>query len=65
MSNYRQLLLLCVKALSTYDYNLYGIDDHLENFLHSSDCNVCVVNRLHHIAYILLVVWSCTLMSVV
>ena len=30
MSNCRQLLLLCVKALSTYDPSLSGVDHHLE-----------------------------------
>ena len=40
MSNYRQLLLLCVKALSTFNPELTGVDNHLESFLQSPESNV-------------------------
>ncbi|XP_064382456.1 cilia- and flagella-associated protein 99-like isoform X1 [Halichondria panicea] len=35
MSDYRRLLLLCVKALSTFDPQLTGVDNHLDVFLTS------------------------------
>ena len=44
MSNYRQLLLLSSKALSTYDPESSGVDTHLENFLHMPECNVSLMH---------------------
>ena len=40
MSDYRQLLLLCVKALSTFDHALSGVDNHLDSFLQLPQCKV-------------------------
>lgn len=40
MSNYRQLLLLSTKALSTYDPESSGVDNHLEKFLQLPECSV-------------------------
>ena len=53
MSNYRQLLLLSSKVLSTYDPDSNGVDTHLENFLQlpessvSSSTCVCAHARRH------------------
>lgn len=40
MSTNQKMLLLCSKALSSYQPDLKGIDEHAECFLESNDCLV-------------------------
>ena len=47
MSNYRQLLLLSSKVLSTYDPESNGVDTHLENFLQLPECSVSIHTHTH------------------
>lgn len=47
MSNYRQLLLLSSKVLSTYDPESSGVDTHLESFLQLSECSVSTHAHWH------------------
>ena len=40
MAHHRRLMLLCVKALSTFDAQLNGVDTHLKSFLALPECNL-------------------------
>lgn len=41
MAYYRELVAVCVKALSNFDPSTGGVEDYLERFLNSTDCEVC------------------------
>ena len=47
MSNYRQLLLLSSKVLSTYDPESSGVDTHLEKFLQLPECSVSTHTHMY------------------
>lgn len=40
MAYYRQLVALCVKALSTFDSSATIVEDHIDRFLKSAECQV-------------------------
>ncbi|KAL5470882.1 hypothetical protein EMCRGX_G028929 [Ephydatia muelleri] len=40
MAHHRRLVLLCVKALSTFNAQLDGVDTHLKSFLALPECNL-------------------------
>ena len=43
MANGKQLLLLCTRALSSFDNKLLGVDEHLQNFLSLKECSVSIL----------------------
>lgn len=47
MAYYRELVAVCVKALSNFDPSTGGVEDYLERFLNSTDCEVCSGDSLY------------------
>lgn len=48
MAYYRQLVVVCVKALSNYDSGITGVEEYLERFLKSVECEV-----YRHVIYVI------------